>query len=45
MVELHLSLRCSDWFSSATTIRLQASVATTVLLVAVRLLLRLVQVH
>lgn len=45
MVELHLSLRCSDWFSTAATIKLQAGVATTVLLVAVRLLLRHVQVQ
>jgi hypothetical protein len=45
MVELHLSLRCSDWFSTAATIKLQAGVATTVLVVALRLLLRLGQIH
>lgn len=45
MVELHLSLRCSKSFVTTATIKVQAGVATTVLLVAVRLLLGLVEVH
>ena len=45
MIELYLSLRCTERFSTAATIRLQASVGTTVLLVALRLLLRLARVH
>ena len=45
MVELHFSLRCSEYFSAAATVKLQASIVTTMLVVAARMLLRLVEVH
>lgn len=33
MVELHLSLRCSEYFATTATLRVQAGAATTLIVV------------
>jgi len=40
MVELHLSLRCSEWFVTTATIKVQAGAVFGVLLSAARLLVQ-----
>jgi len=45
MVELHLSLRFSEYFATTATVRMQAGVVIAVFMTAARLLVRVILAH